>query len=429
MPQPTQNLVGVLLPNYDGSQNSLYPTGNKPQPLNPITFTGANVGGEPTVVTAAYYMSSELGSRVPLNGWDATIDGSGENYRPKIFSLGSTRGAGTRSVTGANEMTGFIKTFTLSKTVFSAWQMGIPAGYYFSGASAVETLPPASNLKMIWFFDTAHGSDLNDIVMRSRNNPTTWYIGGNHAGSGDYAGSQVDWDSPMSFTCFRKPGANPYTDSGTSIAHQAFSTGAETHTTTGDPLFSKRTLLTFTVQNSALYTATINGTLCSYTSDDTATGSEIAVGLGADITAKGATWGGGCSVAGSNIEIIPDLGTVPTITVSANVTKRDALDGFGRFETVWQGNGNQVNTLHVYPYLYVAAGDYAGNCVVLTNSATFDATLTKFMAIPHSAWSAGVSCSAVPTDAMMVGMTHAHLFKDGVSVAYKTYNSSNDSWS
>lgn len=429
MPQPTQDLR-FLAPNYDGSQNSLYPTGNKPQPLNPITFTGANVGGEPTVVTAAYYMSSELGSRVPLAGWDGTVDGVGtnENYRPKIFALGSTRGMGSRSVTGANEMTAFLKTFTLSKTIFSAWQMGIPAGYYFSGASAVETLPPASNLKMMWFYDTAHGTELNDVVTRSRNGPNDWFVGGNHASLQDYTGGQVDWDSPMSFTAFRKAGANSYTDNGLSVATQAFSTGAEIHTKNNQPIFIKYTKLTFTAQNTALYTATINGTLCSYTSDGNATGAEIAVGLGADINSKGGTWGGSCNVAGSYIDIIPNLGTVPTISVSANVTKRDALDGYARYHTIWQGENNQVNCLHVYPYMYVAIGDYAGNCVVLTNSATFDATLTQFMVVSHSAWSAGVSCSAVPTDEMMAGMTHAHLFKDGVTAEYKTYDAGTDTW-
>ena len=43
MPQPTQNLVGVLLQNYDGTFNSLYPSGNKPagyNPDNPPIITG-----------------------------------------------------------------------------------------------------------------------------------------------------------------------------------------------------------------------------------------------------------------------------------------------------------------------------------------------------------------------------------------------------
>jgi hypothetical protein len=424
MPQTTQNKVGVWLKNYDNTFSSYYPSGDKPIPTIPIAFTGVNVGGEPDVLISEYWQDAIIGSRLPLGNWTDTINGtsSDENYRPKIFALGSTRGAGSRSVTGANEMTGFKKTFpSLTKNIFAAWQMGIPAGYYFSGASAVETLPPASNLKMLWVFDTAHGGDLNDLVLRSRNNPNDWFVGGNHANAQDYTGGQVDWNTPMSFSTYRKPDpTNSYLNNGVSRAYQAFSTGLELHTKTDAPIFSRRTLLTFTVQNNAVYTVTINGTDCTYTSDSDATGTEIANGLKADINSKRATWGGQeCGGAPPNIEIIPNSGTVPTVSATGNITVRHALDGYQYLETIWQGNQNQVNTLHVYPYIYVAGGDNAGNYVMLADSAAFDSTMKKFIVVPHTAWVNGVSCEVNPSDTLREGMTHAHLFKDGIPVDVK----------
>ena len=386
-----------------------------------VFFTGSEVGGEPSVLMSEYWMDETLGSRMVQGNWSSALYGAtGVTDYPKIFALGSTRGIGSRNVTGGNEITGFRKQFPLNKKIFCAWQMGIPAGYYFSGASAVETLPPASNLKMLWWGDEPIGDDLLDVVSRSRNGTDNWFVGGNHSDqeSNQYTGGQVDWDSPMSFSLYRSPGSNSYMDNGTSIARQSFSTGTEIYTRTTAPLFSKRTKLTFTVQSSATYTATIAGIPCTYNSGGSATATEIAVGLGAAIDAS--AWAGTTIVYGGNVEIVPPSGSVPTVTVTANINITNSKDGYQYLSTVWQGNNNQVNCLHVYPYLYAAVGDNAGNYIMLANSAVFDATMTKTIVVAHSQWAEGSYCIATATASQRAGMTHAHLFKDGVQVAVKT---------
>lgn len=418
MSHPDQNLRHLAIC-VDITKNSLFPTGNKPQP---ITFTGSNIGGAPDVIVAEYWQDAEIGTRIPMGNWTSSINGAGddENFRPKVFALGSTRGAGSRSVTGANEMTGFKKTFPLTRNVFMAWQMGIPAGYYFSGASAPETTGGASNLKMIWLFDHPHGNDLNDVIGRSRNSPSTWFVGGNHTASQHYTNSSVDWNVPMSFSTYRKCGANSYTNNGLSIARSAFNSGVYATTKNDEPMFTKRTKFTFTAQDDTLYTITLNGTLCSFTSGTNTTDTLIATGLRADINAKGATWGGTGAGAGGNIEIVPNIGTVPTVSTSANVTVIDSMDGYRYLETIWQGNEPQANTLHVYPYIYLAGGDNSGNYIMLANSATFDATMTRFVVVSHTTWNAGVSAAANPSLAVRDGMTHAHLFRDGLPVEVKS---------
>ncbi len=410
----TKDFQDQVQKSYDGKFRSRNPDGSLPT----ISFSGANVGGAPNIEIADYWMDLPVGSRASLGSWTTGLYGANTTLDyPVIFQIGSTRGIGSRDTSGDNRLTGFRKNFTLVRDVFAAWQMGIPDGKYFSGATAERTLPPASNLKMGWFSDQPLGSDLNDIVCTSRNSPSTWFVGGNHSGADHYCGGEVNWNKPMSFSLYRKHGANSYTDLGTSIETQTMESGYTVYTKTDEPLLSQRRKLSFTVQNSSVYTITVNGTPVTYTSDADATGSEIATGVASALNSAGLGLFGTATAA--TVELTPSTGTQPTVTVSANISMTTALDGYQYFSTHWQGNNNQVNTLHVFPYFYIASGSNAGNYIMLANSGNLNSTCTKSIVIPHSSWISNTSCSASPTASMLTGMTHAHLFKDGVKVETK----------
>ena len=92
MTQPTQNLVGVLLQNYDGTFNSRYPTGNKPTGTiyrhgDPFTFSDASLGSA-TVAEKQFlggdggYIETLANGASAVNGskWDFYYSGAGVAY-------------------------------------------------------------------------------------------------------------------------------------------------------------------------------------------------------------------------------------------------------------------------------------------------------------------------------------------------------------
>jgi len=132
-----------------------------------IIPSDATMGAEPNIVIAEYWMDETPGTRMTVGDtWDSALYGSQTEINfPKIYDLDGVSGIGSRNVTDGNELTGFVKILPEYKSFFTIWQMGVPAGYYFSGASAVETLPPGSNLKMIWdTWDALGANDYNDVV-------------------------------------------------------------------------------------------------------------------------------------------------------------------------------------------------------------------------------------------------------------------------
>lgn len=96
MPQPTQNLVGVLLQNYDGTFNSRYPTGNKPVKRY-INLTGSGFGGAPTKAVYQDWRYEIAGQRAVKGLWDSALYGatSDESY-PLFQSLGGVVGIANR---------------------------------------------------------------------------------------------------------------------------------------------------------------------------------------------------------------------------------------------------------------------------------------------------------------------------------------------
>jgi hypothetical protein len=292
--------------------------------------------------------------------------------------------------------------------------MGVPDGFFFSGASVVNTRNPASNLKQGWLSDQPlDDAGRADIVCNSRPNSAQWATLGNQSNGQIYTGDQVDFGKLNSFMVFHKSGAAPFTDNGvlrTIIGGQA---GSVSYEQTNKPLFSRRTSFTITAVSSTLYTITIAGTVCTYTSDATATIAEINAGLLADIASKVSTSIGTVKVD-SLLCFDPVSGTTPTITVGANIVMFDLLPQFTQYSSIWHGNGNQVNTMHVMPWLYIAHGVNCGNYVALGNASTWGA-VTDFKILKHTTWSSSESQHS-KSDLQAVGKTHWFRFVDNVVV-------------
>jgi len=341
----------------------------------------ANLGAEPNIVIAEYWMDETPGTRMTAGDtWDSALYGSQTEINfPKIFDLNGVGGIGSRNVTGGNELTGFVKIIPEYKSFFTIWQMGVPSGYYFSGASAVETLPPGSNLKMIWdTWDALGADDYNDVVNMSRNGTTTWFFGGNRSNVQTYCGGSFDFNVPNTFMSYHKSGEDGFLDNGVARAYISTSAGVETYEKTTDPLYKKISTLVITAQNNALYTVSIDGVPSgSYTSDGDATPTEIRDNLINEINAATSALEASASTS-TRITLTANGDTNPVVTASANLQVVATRDSFTHVSTIWQGNDNQANCLHVFPLIYRAV-DYVdqevstcGNAVVLGAHPVFE---------------------------------------------------------
>lgn len=331
-----------------------------------------------------------------------------------IDTVSESPSAGKNIISKNNSLTGFIKLFTPSPSYFAAWQAGTPDGYYFSGAIDEQTFPEASAQKMVWLSNGGLDSPAKaDVVSLSRSSSTTWNFVGNQSNVNIYNGGAYSWNKPNSYFAYHKAGASPFVDAGVAIS--AIATDAGTTTASqGGALFRKLSTLTITVQNSANYIVTVNGTPCTtYTSDGTATSSEIQAGIIAAV--NGSTSAVVASAVGSTVVCKAADGTNPTVTATANLAVENLAPEFDQISTIWQGNKNQANITTIYPMLGVWTGDNCGNQVLLTNSATF-ATCTKFIALDTDLFS-DTAIDAFYYDLQAVGMTHWIRLKDGVQAA------------
>jgi hypothetical protein len=341
------------------------------------------------------------------------------DYNPNSYTgydtAGNSAGSGVNMLSDLGGLTGFIKSLPNVKDFFVGYQMGVPNGYFFSGASTINTRNAASNIKQAWMSDNPlDDAGRADIVCNSRPNTSQWATLGNQSNGQIYTGDQVDFGKLNTFLVFHKSGASPFTDNGvlrTIIAGQA---GAVSYEQTNKPLFVRRTSFTVTAISSTLYTITIAGTVCTYMSDASATIAEINEGLRADIAYKISTSIGAPIVSEGCVRFDPVSGTMPTITVGANITMFDLLPQFSQYSSIWHGNNNQVNTMHVKPWLYIAHGVNCGNYVALGNASTW-AAVTDFKIVKHTTWSSSESQHS-KTDLQSAGKTHWFRFVDNVVV-------------
>lgn len=329
-------------------------------------------------------------------------------------TAGNSAAAGINMVSDYG-LTGFIKLLPTNPTDFFVyWRMGVPTGYFFSGATSVNTNPPESNLKMNWFSDQPLDSAARaDIVGTSRNAPTEWSMIGNQSDVNIPNGGQLDFGRLNSFRSYHKAGASPFIDNGQAITKITGLSGTTTASQINLPLFARRSTFTITVQSTTLYTVTISGTLCSYISSGSATAAEICNGLVADITAKVSGAVGVSKNVSNDLVFDPVVGTTPTITNSGNLSKFDLIPQFTQVSTLWQGNNNQVNSLHVFPDLYIAIGANCGNYVAIGNSAT-ESSDTDIIVYPHASWSdTQIVFSDIP-DSIKQGRNYYHRYLNGI---------------
>jgi hypothetical protein len=354
---------------------------------------------------------------------NARDGGGNEIVYPNAGYSSAADAAGTGiNLVSDNWLTGFIKYLSNEKRVFTAWEMGIPDGYYFSGAWEEETNPPQSTLKQGWLSDQGL-DDLGraDVVSTSRNSPTGWAFVGNQSNINVPNGGQLDFGKTNTFSAYHYAGNDPFLDNGTAISTITGLAGTTVASQTTKPLFIRRTTITITAVNNFTYEVTINGTLCSYTSDASATQLEICNGLRDDINSKISNT---VCVASNQVNILtidPVERVLPTIVVGSNLSKFDLLPYFTQVSTIWHGNDNQVNCLHVYPWFYTATGDNCGNYVRIGNAATPAAVTGDYPVIPHTSWTTtggaggGVITISIPP-AMIAGKTHWHRYVNGVFV-------------
>lgn len=316
-------------------------------------------------------------------------------------------------------LTGFTKILPDYNSFFAGWKMAVPAGYFFSGASAESTLPTMSSLKMLWVSDqTLDNEGLADIVACSRVSSIAWAMTGNQTAVMQYAASNTfDFGIYNGFTSYHKSGAAPFTDNGTTRLMITNSSGTSTASTTNKPLFIKKKILTFTVVANFTYSIVIDSITCSYTSTASPTIAAIRAGLIADINSK---MTGICtannSAASSSITITADLGILPTFgALSGNITSYELLPKFDRVATIWHGNGNQINCLHNYPYIYFATGNNCGDAVCFANNSVL-ASATDIEWLNVKSWT-DTKTQHYYDKYQIANKTHWFRLSDGLPVA------------
>jgi len=346
-----------------------------------------------------------------------SVSGSG-TYTNWLISgtdtVAESPSAGKNIINRNNSLTGFIKTISPAKSYFVAWQAGTPDGYYFPGAIVEQTFPEASTEKMCWVSNGGLDSPKKaDIVSLSRSSSSTWQFVGNQSNVNIYHGGAYSWNKPNSYFAYHKAGASPFTDLGTAISAIATDAGTTTASQTDKALFRKISTLTITVQNSANYIVTVNGTPCTtYTSDGSAATAEIQAGVIAAI--NGSTSAVVASATDSTVVCTAADGTNPTVTATANILVEDLDPWVDQISTIWHGNKNQANTNTIYPMLYWATGDNCGNQICIADSSSFSSA-TKRIFLKPVVFN-DTTILAYSTAAQRIGMTHWQRFKDGVFV-------------
>jgi hypothetical protein len=193
-----------------------------------------------------------------------------------------------------------------------------------------------------------------------------------------YCGSAFDFDVPNTYASYHKSGEDGFLDNGVARVYISTSAGVETYEKTTEPLYKKISTLIITAQNNTLYTVSIDGVPSgSYTSDADATAVEIRDNLITAINAATSALEASASTS-TRITLTANGDTNPVVTASANLQVVATRDSFTHVSTIWQGNDNQANCLHVYPFIYRAV-DYAdqvtstcGNAIVLGAEPVFE---------------------------------------------------------
>ena len=383
------------------------------------TISGSGFGVAPTIAIAEYFMSYDVGTQLAKGNWDTALYGatSAGSY-PKVYTLGSTRGFGSRDTDGTNALTGFVKQSAPYTDYMCMWQMGVPDGKYFSGATEGRTLPPASNLKMGWVSDDGlDDSALADLVSLSRTSTNNYAMVGNQSLVSLSNNATFDWDTPNAYFAYHKAGALPFVNNGTAISTVMNSAGVYTTTQSNTPLFRKLAKVIITVLSDTDYSVTVAGQVATINSGAGATLTSIVNALITEVNSKGTAWVASMLDTNSDgiaegLSLTATTGTDPSVSVGANMVITTLRPQFDRISTHWQGNNNQVGCLHVFPYFMQQVGANCGSCIVLNNGTTLNPSA---MAIPYDSWS-DTEIKFTATAAQASGRTHWIRLFDGLPV-------------
>lgn len=219
-----------------------------------ILSGGESFGEGPNVVLFADFIDMPAGGTAALT--DALIgEFTSSSYNtgllPKLFDMGGVVGIGIReggtNAATNNRLTGFVTVFDPHTDRLVAYDMAVPAGRHFSGATAPESLTTGgSTLKGAWDAD----DDLDDgtkadLVMPSWNG-SNWVVGGNQAMSeaggtpnSMYLGGAFDfgaWNGHL--VCQIAGTPDPFVDNGFTEALITTSGGTSRNVRTSVPTFN-----------------------------------------------------------------------------------------------------------------------------------------------------------------------------------------------
>lgn len=241
MPQTDQ--TPALLPNYDGTYNSYYPDGDKPEEL--IVITGAGFGAGPNVVLFKDYASRDVGGTAELSDGTGVGDFDFAHYAtsllPTYQSIGGKTGItmreGGTDPNVDNRLTGFVKILDPFTDYLIAFDMGVPPGRNFSGASEPETMPSVSALKTAWLSDGALDHVEKADICTPSWTSASFALGGNNSSAHLSMGSAFDFNAWNGFLCCQIAGADPFIDNGYSETLLTTSAGTTVKTRTNMPTF------------------------------------------------------------------------------------------------------------------------------------------------------------------------------------------------
>ena len=189
MPQPTQNLVGVLLVNADGTQNSLYPLGDKFPNVEQITAVGVDIGNAPTVLFHCRVTGGDLtpvlADSPEVGEWHTLTNSGGlvsrtsvVNGRPWMTLRDPSRDTETtENKTQASFLIPASQRFYISYRLADD-PTKIMVGALSVGAPVTQT---TSLSKFVWMTNDANTSEYADIVVGTWNGGGS-YVDGNTNG-------------------------------------------------------------------------------------------------------------------------------------------------------------------------------------------------------------------------------------------------------
>lgn len=208
-------------------------------------ITGSGFGTGSSVVLFGNWMDKVVDSTASISdmivgGWDTGNYATG--LLPKIKEgiggkTGITLREGGTNASTDNRLTGFVKQFAPFKNFFIGYEMCVPSGRYFPGASSADTLPGISAFKPIWLSDQALDSATKaDVVLGSWTGADFNFVG-NNCPYNIYMDSIFNFNAWNGFAGYAVAGADPFVNNGEMVSFKTSASGTTIDTVTNVPAF------------------------------------------------------------------------------------------------------------------------------------------------------------------------------------------------